>query len=83
MGFSLAEEAEKRGAKVILISGPTAQKTNNKNIEIHKVTSAKEMFEEVFKFYEKSDIAIMSAVADYTPKIVATEKIKKSEENLL
>lgn len=81
MGFSIAEEAEKRGAKVILISGPTAQKTNNKNIEIHKVTSAKEMFEEVFKFYEKSDIAIMSAaVADYTPKIVATEKIKKSED---
>ena len=39
------------------------------------------MFEEVFKFYEKSDIAIMSAaVADYTPKIVATEKIKKSED---
>ena len=34
MGFSIAEEAEKRGAKVILISGPTAQKTKNENIEI-------------------------------------------------
>ena len=80
MGFSIAEEAEKRGAKVILISGPTAQKTNNKNIEIHKVTSAKEMYDEVFRHYKNADIAIMSAaVADYTPKIVATEKIKKSE----
>lgn len=80
MGFSIAEEAEKRGAKVILISGPTAQKTNNKNIEIHKVTSAKEMFDEVFRHYENADIAIMSAaVADYTPKFVAKEKIKKSE----
>ena len=80
MGFSIAEEAEKRGAKVILISGPTAQKTNNKNIEIHKITSAKEMFDEVFKHYENADIAIMSAaVADYTPKFVAKEKIKKSE----
>ena len=81
MGFSLAEEAVKRGAKVILISGPTSQKTDHKNIEIHRVTSAKEMYDEVFKYYEKVDIAIASAaVADYAPKIVAKEKIKKSEE---
>lgn len=81
MGFSLAEEAEKRGAKVILISGPSSQKINNQNFEIHKVTSAKEMYDEVFKHYENCDIAIMSAaVADYTPKFVAKEKIKKSEE---
>ena len=81
MGFSLAEEAVKRGAKVILISGPTSQNTNHKNIEIHRVTSAKEMYDEVFKYYEKVDVAIASAaVADYAPKIVAKEKIKKSEE---
>ena len=81
MGFSLAEEAVKRGAKVILISGSTSQKTDHKNIEIHRVTSAKEMYDEVFKYYEKVDIAIASAaVADYAPKIVAKEKIKKSEE---
>ena len=81
MGFSLSEEAVKRGAKVILISGPTSQKTSTKNIEIHRVTSAKEMYDEVFKYYEKVDIAIASAaVADYAPKIVAKEKIKKSEE---
>lgn len=81
MGFSLAEEAVKRGAKVILISGPTSQKADHKNIEIHRVTSAKEMYDEVFKCYEKVNIAIASAaVADYAPKIVAKEKIKKSEE---
>ena len=81
MGFSLAEEAVRRGAKVILISGPTSQKTSTKNIEIHRITSAKEMYEQVFKYYEKVDIAIASAaVADYAPKIVAKEKIKKSEE---
>ena len=80
MGFSIAEEAEKRGAKVILISGPTSQKLNNQNIKIHKVTSAKEMYDEVFRHYKNADIAIMSAaVADYTPKFVAKEKIKKSE----
>lgn len=81
MGFSLAEEAVRRGAKVILISGPTSQKTSAKNIEIHRATSAKEMYDEVFKYYEKVDIAIASAaVADYAPKIVAKDKIKKSEE---
>jgi len=81
MGFSLAEEAVKRGAKVIIISGPTSQKTSTKNIEIHRVASAKEMYDEVFKYYEKVDIAIASAaVADYAPKIIAKEKIKKSEE---
>lgn len=83
MGFSLAEEAAKRGAKVILISGPSAEKTSVHNIEIHRVTSAKEMLEEVFQFYDNVDIAIASAaVADYAPKEVAKEKIKKNDDNL-
>lgn len=83
MGFSLAEEAAKRGAKVILISGPTHLKTANENIEIHRVISAKEMYEEVFKYYEHVDFAIASAaVADYAPKEVAKEKIKKNDDNL-
>lgn len=83
MGFDLAKEAAKRGAKVILISGPSSQKIDNKNITLHKVTSAKEMFDEVFKYYENIDVAIMSAaVADYTPKVKATEKIKKNENEL-
>ena len=83
MGFSIAEEAAKRGAKVILISGPSSMKIENQNIEIHRVTSAKEMFDEVFKHYENVDFAIASAaVADYAPKEVAKEKIKKNDENL-
>lgn len=83
MGFSLAEEASKRGAKVILISGPTSQKLNVANIELHKVTSAKEMLVKVFEFYDSADIGIASAaVADYAPKEVAKEKIKKNDENL-
>lgn len=83
MGFSLAEEAAKRGAKVILISGPSAEKTDHKNIELHKVTSAKEMLEKVFEFYDKADIGIASAaVADYAPKEVAKEKIKKNDDHL-
>lgn len=83
MGFSLAKEAANRGAKVILISGPTNLDIQHQNIEIHRVISAKEMHKEVFNHYNKVDIAIASAaVADYTPKIVSDEKIKKSDENL-
>ncbi|MDH5036385.1 bifunctional phosphopantothenoylcysteine decarboxylase/phosphopantothenate--cysteine ligase CoaBC [Chryseobacterium cucumeris] len=83
MGFSLAEEASKRGAKVILISGPSFQIINDPNIELYKVTSAKEMLAKVFEFYESVDIGIASAaVADYAPKEVAKEKIKKNDENL-
>ncbi|WP_261510349.1 bifunctional phosphopantothenoylcysteine decarboxylase/phosphopantothenate--cysteine ligase CoaBC [Chryseobacterium paludis] len=83
MGFSLAEEAAKRGAKVILISGPSSQTIENKNIDLHKVTSAKEMLDKVFQYYENVDIAIASAaVADYAPKEVAKEKIKKNDDNL-
>lgn len=84
MGFSIAEEAAKRGAKVILISGPSSQNTTHQNIELHRVTSAKEMFDEVFKYYENMDVAIASAaVADYAPKEVAKEKIKKSDDHLI
>ncbi|PXW08010.1 phosphopantothenoylcysteine decarboxylase/phosphopantothenate--cysteine ligase [Chryseobacterium sp. CBTAP 102] len=83
MGFSLAEEASKRGAKVILISGPSVQTLNNPDVELHKVTSAKEMLAKVFEFYDTIDIGIASAaVADYAPKEVAQEKIKKNDENL-
>lgn len=83
MGFSLAEEAAKRGAKVILISGPSSQTINNKNVDLHKVTSAKEMLAKVFEFYDKTDIGIASAaVADYAPRDVAKEKIKKDDDNL-
>ncbi|SDE46322.1 bifunctional phosphopantothenoylcysteine decarboxylase/phosphopantothenate--cysteine ligase CoaBC [Riemerella columbipharyngis] len=83
MGYSIAKTCAERGAKVILVSGPTNEKASHKNIEIHKVTSAKEMYKAVFKFYENVDIAIASAaVADYAPKITSKEKIKKSDDTL-
>ena len=82
MGFAIAEEAEKRGAKVILISGPTALSTD-KNISLEKVNSAKEMYNAVFQHFDNTDIAIMSAaVADYAPKEVAQEKIKKNDKEM-
>lgn len=83
MGFALAEEAAKRGAAVVLISGPASLKPVHQNIDLHRVTSAKEMYAEVFKNYENVDVAIASAaVADYAPKEIAPEKIKKTDDSL-
>ena len=81
MGYSLAEAAAKRGAEVVLISGPTAlKKPENENISFVPVVSASDMAEAVFTHFEKADVLIMAAaVADYTPKTVADQKIKKAD----
>ncbi len=78
MGFALAEEAASRGAEVILISGPSHEIAHNKSIKRFDVQTALEMMEEVYHHYDTADIAIMSAaVADFRPKEVAQQKIKK------
>lgn len=83
MGYAIADEAAKRGAEVILISGPSSEKVKNSSVKVIRVTSAKQMFDEVFKHYDSVDVAIASAaVADYAPKKVASEKIKKNEDEL-
>lgn len=80
MGFEIARAAANLGAKVILVSGPTHQKITHSLVEVKPVVSAEEMYTEVHKYYESSDIAILSAaVADYRPKTVANQKIKKKE----
>ncbi|WP_392438099.1 bifunctional phosphopantothenoylcysteine decarboxylase/phosphopantothenate--cysteine ligase CoaBC [Cruoricaptor ignavus] len=83
MGFALAEEAAERGAEVVIISGPTALSALHRNIILHRVTTAREMFDKVFQFFDDVDVAIASAaVADYRPKETATEKIKKKEDEM-
>ena len=79
MGYALAKEAMLRGAEVILVTGKTyIDKPDFVNIV--EVESAKEMFEAVDKAFDSQDIVIMSAaVADYRPKFVAAEKIKKKD----
>jgi phosphopantothenoylcysteine decarboxylase/phosphopantothenate--cysteine ligase len=67
MGFALATEAAKRGARVILVSGPTAL-TLPERVEVTKVRSAAEMHAAVMSHAEECDAIIMAAaVADYTP----------------
>lgn len=83
MGIALANEAAKQGAEVHLVLGPSAEKNIDKKIHLHRVVSAAQMYEAVMKLFETANIAILSAaVADYTPKIVAPEKIKKKDAQL-
>lgn len=78
MGFALAETAAELGAEVVLISGPTAQRLENDNVKILRVTSAEEMYNAAHDYFGSCDVAILSAaVADYRPLVVASEKIKK------
>lgn len=79
MGYALAKVAMLRGADVTLVTGKTnIQKPDFVNVI--EVESAKDMFEAVDSVFDNQDIVIMSAaVADYRPKNVAAEKIKKKD----
>jgi len=81
MGFDIANEAAKRGADVVLITGPTSLKATNDSIQVVKVLSAKEMYQACHEVFPSADIVIgAAAVADYRPKVVADQKIKKNDE---
>jgi len=83
MGFALAEASAERGANVILVSGPTNLHPVHENIKIERITSAREMLEVTSKYFDEANIFIASAaVADYAPKDVASEKIKKNDDSL-
>ncbi|MAW94614.1 MULTISPECIES: bifunctional phosphopantothenoylcysteine decarboxylase/phosphopantothenate--cysteine ligase CoaBC [unclassified Leeuwenhoekiella] len=83
MGFAIAEAAASLGASVVLICGPTHLNLTHKTIKRIDVTSAEEMFQAVKSEYADADIAIAAAaVADYRPKKVADQKIKKQGASL-
>jgi len=83
MGFSIALEAAKKGARIDLIAGPTSQEVSHPLINRVNVTSSQEMLDACLSHFKLSDIIIMSAaVADYRPKQVAGQKIKKSNNTL-
>lgn len=84
MGFAIAQQLLADGAEVTLIAGPTKLELEHKHLRLIRVRSAQEMFEAVQKEWNTSDIGIFSAaVADYRPAEIATEKIKKSDDELL
>ncbi len=82
-GVLLADACAARGAKVILITGPTNQRVKDPRITVISVQSALEMKTEVEKVWLSAAVGIFSAaVADYRPAHPATEKIKKKSDDL-
>ncbi|MBR7115993.1 MAG: bifunctional phosphopantothenoylcysteine decarboxylase/phosphopantothenate--cysteine ligase CoaBC [Alistipes sp.] len=82
MGYAVAEALAERGARVTLVSGRTALDAP-KGVERVDVLSAEEMYEACVERFGASDGAVMcAAVADYTPRLVADEKLKKSDDDL-
>lgn len=83
MGIEIADAAAKRGADVTLILGPSALAPQETSVDVVAVTSGKDMLAACEKHFDSADIAVFSAaVADYAPKTIATEKIKKQANNL-
>ncbi len=80
MGFDIANELANNGAEVILVSGPTHLNVSNSSIELIRVKSAEEMYNVCHNHFDNVDVAIAAAaVADYRPKNVASQKIKKND----
>ncbi len=80
MGYAIANELNDLGADVTLVSGPTNLAVPN-GVKLVNITSAGELLEACQSEFNTVDICIMSAaVADYTPKQVATQKIKKNTD---
>ncbi|NNF86678.1 MAG: bifunctional phosphopantothenoylcysteine decarboxylase/phosphopantothenate--cysteine ligase CoaBC [Winogradskyella sp.] len=83
MGYKIAMAAANMGAKVVLISGPSHESAEHNFITKIPVVSAKEMHDAVHQHYDDADIVVMAAaVADYRPKKIADQKIKKVESTL-
>lgn len=82
MGYAIAKVCSMRGAEVTLVSGKTAIKPPL-FVEVVPVTTAREMYEAVTGRSDRQDIVIKAAaVADYRPKTISEQKVKKTDEEL-
>ena len=82
MGYAIAEEAARRGAHVVLVSGPTSLAVP-RGVERVDVVSAAQMHDAAVAAVRDADVAICAAaVADYTPAHPADHKLKKAHEHL-
>ena len=83
MGFAMASAAQDFGATVVLICGPVSMETPN-GIERINVQSAKQMYDQVFKHIDRSQIFIaVAAVADYRPLQQSDQKLKKDKDEMI
>ncbi len=87
MGFSLAEECVRRGAKVTLIAGPVSAQLSpiaSQQIDRINVESCQDMYDAATKVFPQCDGAILcAAVADFRPEQMATQKIKREGDELV
>ena len=83
MGYAIAQMAAQRGAEVLLVTGPSALAIPP-NVKGVKVETTHEMLEAVMAAYDEMDVVIKAAaVADYRPRDVADQKIKKKTDDAL
>jgi len=83
MGYALAETAARRGAEVYLVSAPTGLAAPD-GVRLINVETAEQMHQAVLELYPQVDVVIKAAaVADYRPRVVANQKIKKNEPGLV
>jgi phosphopantothenoylcysteine decarboxylase/phosphopantothenate--cysteine ligase len=85
MGYAIARMAKRRGAEVVLISGPTSlSPPTGKNIEVCWVETAEQMKEVVLQKWKDCDVVIKAAaVADYRPEVQSSSKIKKKDSDIV
>ncbi len=80
MGYDIAKAAADLGAEVILVSGPTHLQLKHSLVTVERVTSAEEMYKVCHQYFKDMDVMVAAAaVADYRPKNVASQKIKKND----
>ncbi|AUZ38634.1 bifunctional phosphopantothenoylcysteine decarboxylase/phosphopantothenate--cysteine ligase CoaBC, partial [Bacillus sp. MBGLi79] len=83
MGYAFAEEAAKMGARVTLIAGPTSL-DDPAGVDVIHVQSAEDMYQAALSVFDESDIVIKTAaVADYRPKHIYDQKMKKKDGGLV
>ncbi len=83
MGYDIALEAASQGAEVVLVSGPTHLTLQHPSIQMVHVQTAKEMYDACHKVFAGVDAVVAAAaVADYRPKHVSDQKMKKNNEDL-
>lgn len=82
MGSALARECARRGAKVVMVTGPSAVVPRHPSIEVIPVTNARQMYAESMRVFAEPDTnaaILAAAVADYAPEIMHPTKIKREK----
>jgi phosphopantothenoylcysteine decarboxylase / phosphopantothenate---cysteine ligase len=84
MGIALADAAAGYGADVTLVLGPVDRLPENNSVRVVNVTSTESMTEECISRFAACDIVILAAaVADFTPQIVESQKIKRKGDGVI